>query len=74
MCVFSRHQALRDLTSHIDVLPTVHGSAFFQRGETAVLCTATLAAKSLRKVSGDGLSWHVTVRRCLLIEATQKRC
>ena len=49
VCVFPVVQALRSLAAHVDVLPSVHGSAFFQRGETAVLCTATLAAKSQRK-------------------------
>lgn len=34
---------LRDLYAEIDLLPRVHGSALFQRGETQVLSTVTLA-------------------------------
>jgi polyribonucleotide nucleotidyltransferase len=33
---------LRQITCNVDVLPSVHGSAFFQRGDTHVLCTTTL--------------------------------
>jgi len=33
---------LRPLSCEVDVLPFVHGSAFFQRGETQTLCTVTL--------------------------------
>jgi polyribonucleotide nucleotidyltransferase len=43
--------ALRNVTAAVDVLPQVHGSAFFSRGDTAVLCTATLGSRSLRKVN-----------------------
>jgi polyribonucleotide nucleotidyltransferase len=33
---------LRDITCKVDVLPRVHGSALFQRGETQALITVTL--------------------------------
>ena len=33
---------VRAVSCHLDVLPEVHGSAFFCRGDTHVLCTATL--------------------------------
>jgi polyribonucleotide nucleotidyltransferase len=33
-----------------DVLPSVHGSSIFQRGDTHVLCTTTLGAKENAKV------------------------
>lgn len=33
---------LRPLTSEVSVLPRVHGSSIFQRGETQALCVATL--------------------------------
>lgn len=33
---------LRNIESHVDVLPRVHGSALFQRGETQALITITL--------------------------------
>ena len=36
---------LRPLRSIPNVLPQVHGSAFFQRGDTHVLCTTTLGSK-----------------------------
>ena len=36
---------LRPLGSFVDVLPIVHGSSFFQRGDTHVLCTVTLGGK-----------------------------
>ncbi len=35
---------LRELSSHVGVLPRVHGSAIFQRGETQALVTATLGS------------------------------
>jgi polyribonucleotide nucleotidyltransferase len=36
---------LRPVNSSIDVIPNLHGSAYFQRGDTHVLCTATLGSK-----------------------------
>jgi polyribonucleotide nucleotidyltransferase len=38
---------LRSIGCHPDVLPSVHGSAFFTRGETHVLCTTTLGESSV---------------------------
>ena len=35
---------LRSLSTYIDTLPSVHGSAIFQRGDTHVLCTTTLGS------------------------------
>lgn len=37
---------LRELSSQVGVLPRVHGSAIFQRGETQTLVTATLGSTS----------------------------
>ena len=41
----------------MDALPLVHGSAIFTRGDTQVVCTATLGpldnAQLLRPLSGD---------------------
>ena len=37
---------LRNIVCSPDVLPVVHGSCFFQRGDTHVLCTATLGSKN----------------------------
>jgi polyribonucleotide nucleotidyltransferase len=36
------HSTLRNIECHVDVLPRVHGSAVFQRGETQALITVTL--------------------------------
>jgi polyribonucleotide nucleotidyltransferase len=36
------NKALRAIECHVDVLPRVHGSAVFQRGETQALITVTL--------------------------------
>ncbi len=36
------NKQLRDITCKVDVLPRVHGSALFQRGETQALITVTL--------------------------------
>jgi polyribonucleotide nucleotidyltransferase len=36
------HTSLRNIDCHVDVLPRVHGSAVFQRGETQSLITVTL--------------------------------
>ena len=38
--------AVRPLTCSPDVLPSVHGSSFFQRGDTHVLCTTTLGTRT----------------------------
>jgi polyribonucleotide nucleotidyltransferase len=35
---------LRPITSSLDVLPCVHGSAYFSRGDTHVICSTTLGA------------------------------
>jgi polyribonucleotide nucleotidyltransferase len=44
---------IRDITSEVDVLPRVHGSALFTRGETQSLGTVTLAgADSVQIVDG----------------------
>ena len=36
------HKSLRAIDCHVDVLPRVHGSAIFQRGETQALITVVL--------------------------------
>lgn len=36
------YRTLRNIECHVDVLPRVHGSAVFQRGETQALVTVTL--------------------------------
>ena len=36
------YKSLRAIDCHVDVLPRVHGSAVFQRGETQALITVTL--------------------------------
>ncbi len=36
------HKDLREITCRVDVLPRVHGSAVFQRGETQAMITVTL--------------------------------
>lgn len=33
---------LRDIECQVDLFQPLHGSAFFQRGQTQVLCTVTL--------------------------------
>ena len=38
--------AVRPLSCSPDVLPSVHGSSFFQRGDTHVLCTTTLGTRA----------------------------
>lgn len=44
---------LRDLYSEVDLLPCVHGSAMFQRGETQALITITLGTgRDEQKVDG----------------------
>jgi len=58
-----RHStAIRQLRAEVDVLPLVHGSAIFARGDTEVLCTATLGplelAQMLRPVGGDVVKKH----------------
>lgn len=46
-------QTLRPIECHIDVLPRVHGSAVFQRGETQALITVTLGtSRDEQRVDG----------------------
>jgi polyribonucleotide nucleotidyltransferase len=47
------HTALRSLLCEVDLLPRVHGSALFQRGETQALVTITLGTgKDEQRVDG----------------------
>jgi polyribonucleotide nucleotidyltransferase len=47
------HAALRELVCEVDILPRVHGSALFQRGETQSLVTITLGTgKDEQRVDG----------------------
>lgn len=47
------HTTIRPIECHVDVLPRVHGSAIFQRGETQALITVTLGtAKDEQRVDG----------------------
>ena len=45
---------IRPITSQVGVLPRVHGSAIFTRGETQALCTVTLGTSSDEQIV-DGL-------------------
>lgn len=45
-----KHDELRNLDSQVSVLPRVHGSALFLRGETQALTVATLGAPSLSQL------------------------
>ena len=48
-------KTIRDIECHVDVLPCVHGSAVFQRGETQSLMTVTLGtARDEQRVDGLG--------------------
>lgn len=53
---------IRPLSAEVDVLPTVHGSGLFQRGQTQVLNVTTLASLS-EKQKIDGLDENVTSKR-----------
>ena len=44
---------IRPLTSQVDLLPRVHGSALFTRGETQVLSTTTLGALNDNQIIDD---------------------
>jgi len=47
------YRTLRDIECAVDVLPRVHGSALFQRGETQALVTVTLGtARDEQRVDG----------------------
>lgn len=41
---------IRDLSSEISILPRTHGSALFQRGQTQILSTVTLASPSKSQI------------------------
>ena len=53
---------IRPLSAEVDVLPTIHGSGLFQRGQTQVLNVTTLAPLS-EKQKIDGLDENVTSKR-----------
>lgn len=53
---------IRPLAAEVDVLPTVHGSGMFSRGQTQVLNVTTLAPLA-EKQKLDGLDEHVTSKR-----------
>ncbi len=53
---------IRPLAAEVDVLPTVHGSGMFSRGQTQVLNVTTLAPLSERQKL-DGLDENVTSKR-----------
>ncbi len=53
---------IRPLAAEIDVLPTVHGSGLFSRGQTQVLNVTTLAPL-VEKQKLDGLDEHITSKR-----------
>ncbi len=47
------HKSLRNIECSVDLLPRVHGSALFQRGETQALITVTLGtARDEQRVDG----------------------
>lgn len=47
---------MRPLNAQVDLLPRVHGSALFTRGETQVLSVCTLGAMGeVQKIDGLGL-------------------
>ena len=46
---------LREITCEVDVLPRVHGSALFQRGETQAMCVITLGTGRDEQII-DGLT------------------
>ncbi|MBI2054674.1 MAG: polyribonucleotide nucleotidyltransferase [Candidatus Sungbacteria bacterium] len=45
-----RHDELRTLAAEVAILPRVHGSGLFQRGETQILSVVTLAAPSAEQL------------------------
>ncbi|MEE2843074.1 MAG: polyribonucleotide nucleotidyltransferase [Planctomycetota bacterium] len=48
-----KHDELRNIESYVDVMPRVHGSAVFQRGETQALITVVLGTgKDEQRVDG----------------------
>ncbi|WP_026835843.1 polyribonucleotide nucleotidyltransferase [Eubacterium xylanophilum] len=53
---------IRPLSAEVDVLPTVHGSGLFKRGQTQVLNVTTLAPLS-EKQKIDGLDENITSKR-----------
>ena len=53
---------IRPLSAEIDILPRVHGSGMFKRGQTQIMTVTTLAPLSeVQKV--DGINLHITSKR-----------
>ena len=55
---------IRPLSAEVDVLPRVHGSGLFKRGQTQVLTVATLGALSERQIL-DSLDENVDSKRSI---------
>ena len=53
---------VRKLTAEVDLIPRVHGSALFSRGQTQVLTIATLGTKADAQ-SLDGIDFDTEVKR-----------
>jgi polyribonucleotide nucleotidyltransferase len=57
------HQTVRPLTIEVGVLPKVHGSALFTRGETQALVVTTLGslrdAQTIEDISGEGKDYFM---------------
>ncbi len=55
---------IRPLAAEVDIIPRVHGSAMFTRGQTQICNVCTLAPLSeIQRV--DGLDENVTSKRCM---------
>ncbi len=52
------HKEIRELSIEVGLLPRVHGSALFTRGETQAICTATLGTSRDNQII-DGLGEEV---------------
>ena len=57
-----RHDELRKLSSEVGILPRVHGSGLFQRGETQILSIVTLGSPSMKQLL-DTMEENDTQRR-----------
>lgn len=57
-----KHDELRNLSAEVGLLPRVHGSGLFQRGETQILSVITLGAPSMKQML-DTMEENDTQRR-----------
>lgn len=67
-CDGRKFDELRDLKHMVDILPSCHGSALFQRGNTQTLCSATVGPPRLARMRDMHKPNHPEVKQRLYFQ------